>query len=83
MAKIRYTLTAGEDHVKTEVIDGKTVIVFEWDCEDYKVEDADSSGDYQGDVLWEIFDHSFEAFDDDGTPIEYDPKTGERLNPNS
>jgi hypothetical protein len=83
MAKVRYTLTATHDHISTEVVDGKTVLVFEFDCEDYQVEDADSSGNFQSDRLWEIFQHSFEAFDDDGTPIEYEPSTGERINPTS
>ena len=82
MAKIRYTLTADRDFVRLEFdASGTPILVFEWDCEDHYVEDADSLGNYQSDCLWEIFEHSFEPFDDDGTPVEYDEHTSERINP--
>ena len=79
MPKARYTLKAGDDFVKLEMVDGKPVLVFEWECDDSDVEDADSSGNYQSDCLWEIMDHTFEAFEDNGTRIEYDYDTGKKV----
>lgn len=74
MARARYTLTAGDDFVSMEMVDGKPVLVFEWECDEQDVEDADSSGNYQSDCLWEIMDHAFQAFDDKGQPIEYNDR---------
>lgn len=79
MPKARYTLIASSDLVKVETIDGNTVLVFEWECDESDVDTADQSGNYQTDCLWEIFDHIFEAFEDDGTRIEYDYHTGEKI----
>ena len=73
MAKAMYKLTV--DHpdtaVTVDVIDGKAVLTFEIECDEDDVKNEDSAGDYQGDLLWELFKHDFQTFDDNGTPIKY------------
>lgn len=74
MAKVTYILTAGSDLVKADVnSEGNVELTFQ--TEAYHSSDfdtAEASGDRQGDMLWELFDHQFEVHDEDGTLIEYD-----------
>ena len=70
MATVQYKLTV-KDNFSLQLVDDKLVLTFERDCDDEDVNDADSSGDYQSDLLWELFEHEFTAFHDDGTTIEY------------
>ena len=71
MAKAIYKLTVDHPDVTIDVVDGKTVLTFDIDCEEHDVDDEDASGDYQSDLLWELFEHDFQAFDDNGKRIEY------------
>lgn len=71
MATIRYTLETGSDLVSVTNIGGKTVLVFETDVyNDDDIQTADAQSEVQSDMLWEVFEHSFEVFDEDGNLIE-------------
>ena len=71
MARYRYVLTIHEDEV--DIIrddnDGTISIYLEGECHPHQVEDADSQGDFQGDLLWESFGHEFTGFDDEDQEI--------------
>ena len=69
MAKIVYELTCDAKNVK--IVDGKAVITFERETDVEDVSDAEASGEYQGNMLWECFEHSFIAFNH-GLAILYD-----------
>jgi len=69
MAKIKYVLVCEAKNV--EIVDGNAVITFERETDVEDVSDAEASGEYQGNMLWECFGHSFAAYDDNGNEIVY------------
>ena len=70
MAKIKYVLACEAKNV--EIVDGNAIITFERETDVEDVSDAEASGEYQSNMLWEIFGHSFAAYDDNGDEIIYD-----------
>lgn len=74
MAKVTYILTPGSDLKRIQFdAEGKMELVFETNCyDDNNFETDEQSGEKQSDMLWELFDHSFEVTDEDGNVIEYD-----------
>ncbi len=79
MAEVHYRLTCRDDFAGMEWdANGNIVIIFK--CKDFEEEDlstADYAGDTQSDLLWELFDHDFRSYDDEGVLIEY-ADNGER-----
>ena len=72
MAKIQYTLTPDENmRIATDKDGNITLIYTSNDYEDDNFDTSEYSGELQNDLLWEMFDHSFEVFDDQGNKIEY------------
>lgn len=69
MAKVSYELTCKAKHV--EIVDGVAIITFEREVDVSEISDAEASGEYQSDMLWECFEHSFEARGDNGDVIQY------------
>ncbi len=76
MAKIVYTLTCDAKNVT--VVDGKAHINFTQEIDAEEVSDAEASGECQSNMLWECFEHSFAAYDDQGWVISYNDN-GEKV----
>ena len=76
MAKVSYELTCKAENVK--IVGSKAIITFEEEVKVEDINDAEASGEYQSDMLWECFQHSFEGRYEDGVVIQYNDE-GNRI----
>ena len=75
MRTVRYALTTYNDGERPEVVrndNGTYTLVFYRNIDDHAVESTEESGDYQADMLWEVFDHNFEILDEALERVEFD-----------
>lgn len=76
MPKVTYNLSCNAKDV--QIIGDEAIITFEREVDIEDINDAEASGEYQGNMLWECFEHHFSARYSDNVLVTYNDE-GSRI----